>query len=102
MKIEVFYFDGCPHVRATVERLNRVLEESGLNCPITQTRVGDHEAAQSVGFLGSPTVRINDVDIDPSARSRTEFGIMCRTYDGSGVPPEAMFRSAIAEIVRTG
>jgi hypothetical protein len=97
MKIELLYFDGCPNVTATVERLNRILAESGLNHPVTLTRVGDLQTAQSVGFLGSPTIRINGVDIVPSARTRTDFGIMCRTYDGTGVPSEALIRNAISE-----
>jgi hypothetical protein len=98
MKIEVFYFDGCPNVTPTVERLKRILGESGFNAPIRLTEVGDRETAQAVGFLGSPTVRINSLDIEPSARSRTDYGLMCRTYDGrGGVPSEAMIRLAVVE-----
>ena len=97
MRIELLYFEGCPNVMATLERLNSILETSGLNCSVMQTHVVDDEMAQSVRFLGSPTVRINGVDIEPSARSRIDFGIMCRTYDGSGVPPEDVIRLAIEE-----
>src|SRR5215510_7956678 len=102
MRIELFYFDGCPNVKATLERLNRILETSGLNCCVMQTHVGDYEMAQFVGFLGSPTVRINGVDIEPSARSRTDFGITCRTYDGNGVPSEDLIRHAIEEAEHDG
>jgi hypothetical protein len=103
MKVEILYFDGCPNVTPTVERLNRILAETGLNHPVTLTRVGDLQTAQSVGFLGSPTIRINGVDIEPSARMRTDSGIMCRTYDGSGVPSEALIRNAFTEAQdRTG
>jgi hypothetical protein len=59
--------------------------------------------AVTTDFLGSPTVRINGLDIEPSARQRTAFGMMCRTYEGSGsVPSEDLIRSAITAIVRTG
>jgi hypothetical protein len=97
MKVEILYFDGCANVTPTVERLNRILAESGLNHPVTLTRVGDLQIAQSVGFLGSPTIRINGLDIEPSARHRNDFGIICRTYDGTGVPSEALIRNAISE-----
>jgi len=100
MKVELLYFDGCPNVGPTGERLKRILAESGLEDSVTLTRVGDRETAQSVGFLGSPSIRINGVDVEPSARSRTDFGMMCRTYDGGGIPPEAMIRRAIAEATR--
>jgi hypothetical protein len=101
MQIEILYIHGCPNVRATVEQLNNVLQARGFNCSITLTEVGDRETAQAVGFLGSPTVRINDLDIEPSARSRNDYGLMCRTYDGrGGVPPERLIQNAIAEFCR--
>ncbi len=102
MRIEILYFDGCPNVTTTVERLKSVLAESGLDHPITSVRVGDRAAAQSTGFLGSPTIRINGVDIEPSARSRKDFGLMCRRYAGDGTPSEALIRRAIAEANKGG
>ena len=97
MKIEFLYVDGCPNVTPTVERLKTVLAKGGVSDPLTLTRVNDHEAAQSLRFLGSPTVRINGVDIEPSARSRSNYGLMCRTYPGSGgVPSDQLIRQAIA------
>ena len=32
------------------------------------------EEVQSHRFLGSPTIRINDLDVDPSARTLTDYG----------------------------
>jgi hypothetical protein len=98
MKIEILYLDGCPNVTATVERLNHILQANSISAPITVTRVDDRITAQSVGFLGSPTVRINGIDVEPLSRSKTDFGLMCRRYDGSGVPSEAIIRRAIAEM----
>ncbi len=99
MKIEVLYFDGCPNVEPTMERLKGVLVESGTNNSIFLTRVSVQASAQALRFLGSPTIRINEVDIEPSAASRTDYGLMCRAYSGSGgVPSEAMIRSAISVV----
>jgi hypothetical protein len=98
MKIELLYFDVCSNVRPTMERLKAVLAERGLDERIMLVRVDSRATAQSNRFLGSPTVRINGVDIEPSARSRTDFGLACRRYDGSGVPSEAVIRCAIAEV----
>ena len=100
MKIELLYVDGCPNVTPTVERLKRVLAESGVSDPLTLTRVDDHESAQALGFLGSPTVRINGIDIEPSAQSRSDCGLMCRTYPGrGGVPSEEMIRSVLVALL---
>ena len=64
--------------------------------PLAEMSVADQNTAVHVGFLGSPTVRIDGLDIEPSARQRTTFGMMCRTYEGSGgVPSEDLIRSAI-------
>jgi len=98
MKIEVLYVEGCPHFPATVNAVKRVLWQLSLVCPIVETKVGDQNTAMSIGLLGSPTVRINGVDVEPSARQRISFGLMCRRYEGSGgVPSEELIRSAIVE-----
>jgi hypothetical protein len=97
MRIEVLYIDGCPHFTPTVDAVKDALGQSGLTCPVIETMVWDQEMAVKTGFLGSPTVRINGLDIEPSARQRTTFGMMCRTYDGSGVPSEDLIRKAITK-----
>jgi hypothetical protein len=91
----------------TLDAVKDALGLYGLTFPVIETMVPDQEMAMRVGFLGSPTVRINGLDIEPSARQRTTFGMMCRTYESSGgVPSEDLIRSAIAEAahrdVRTG
>jgi hypothetical protein len=44
-------------------------------------------------------IRVDGRDIDPTAASRTDFGLKCRLYrDGtehSAVPPEAWIRAAL-------
>jgi len=50
------------------------------------------EAAERERFLGSPSVRVNQEDIEPGAEERRDFGMKCRLYvtpDGlSGLPPD--------------
>jgi hypothetical protein len=98
MKIEILYVDGCPHFPATVDSVKRCLGQFGLTFPVIETKVTDQDMAVTLGFLGSPTVRINGLDIEPSARHRTLFGMMCRTYDyGGGVPSDERIRSGMVE-----
>jgi hypothetical protein len=97
MDIEVLYLDGCPHVSATMDRLKAALRKVALDLPITETRIANVKAARDRGFVGSPTIRINGLDIEPAARQRTQYGIMCRRYGGGGVPSEDPIRSAIKE-----
>jgi DNA-binding transcriptional MerR regulator len=64
------------------------------------SRVHGPEAAR-LRFLGSPTIRVNGVDIDPVARSSTEYGLKCRVYRAGerfvGVPPRELLEHAIQE-----
>ena len=99
MTVELLYFHKCPHVQNTFVRVAEVLDDLGLNVPMT-ARIVSEEEVTSLRFLGSPSVRINGVDIEPSARSRTDFGMMCRRYeDGSGVPAEELIRAAVLEAI---
>ena len=94
MQIDVLYFDECPNHLPTVERINTILREEGCNAEVREVLVPTVEAAQRVRFLGSPTVRLNGIDIEPIARDRMDFGLMCRRYTG-GVPLHELIRTAI-------
>ena len=102
MKIEVLYFSGCPNHAPAVERVQEALRAEGLSAGIAEIEVPDTETAQRLQFLGSPSIRVNGLDVEPEARSRTEFGMMCRTYaDGrrqAGLPSREMVRSALREV----
>lgn len=101
MKIEILYFDGCPNHGGALERVREVLKDSGVAAEITEVTVSDAAAATQLRFLGSPSIRINGVDVERSERSAEHFGMMCRTYmDGNvreGVPSHKMIRSAVLE-----
>jgi Domain of unknown function (DUF2703) len=101
MKIEVLYFKGCPNHKPAVERVTAVLKQEGISAPISEVYVRDQSAAETLGFLGSPSVRVNGLDVEPVARSSREYGMMCRTYvvedRRAGVPPCEMIREALRE-----
>jgi Domain of unknown function (DUF2703) len=99
MKVEVFYFEGCPNHKPAVERVKSVMKEQGITAKVAQVEVPDAEAAKALGFLGSPTIRVNGLDIDPTSRSVTVGGFACRCYAG-GLPSEAMIREALLEAQR--
>jgi len=94
MQIEVFYFEDCPHYLPTVERINAVLREEGSSAEVREVLVTDVSTAKRVRFLGSPTVRVNGIDIEPAARGRRDFGLMCRRYAG-GAPSHELIRAAV-------
>src|SRR5215813_8163973 len=101
MKIEILYFDGCPNHRPAVEALREVLREEGVSAEIVEVNVGDASMARKLKFLGSPSIRVNRLDVEPEMREARDYGMMCRTYavDGrrEGLPCREMLRKAISE-----
>ena len=106
MKIEVLYFDGCPNHKPALERVRQVLAEEGLSADVFEVNVSEPSIAQKVGFLGSPSIRVNGLDVEPEARTARVYGMMCRTYavDGrrEGLPSREMLRQAMREEMTGG
>ena len=97
MTLEVLYFDGCPSHERLLPVVRALAAEHGVQ--LTLRRIEDAAQAVHARFLGSPSMRVNGVDIEPGADERTDFGLKCRLYrspDGqSGLPPEAWIRRAL-------
>lgn len=96
MNIEVLYFEGCPNYLPAVDRLKNILKEEGLRAEVHEIEVKDEMAAETLNFFGSPTIRVNGLDIEVDARDLRETGFACRRYSG-GLPSEEMIRSALRE-----
>ena len=101
MKIEVFYIAGCPNRQPAVERVKELSQEFRLPGNLLEVPVTDSASAIAVRFLGSPTIHVNGVDIEPSSRTSSQFGLTCRMYlDGpqrEGVPSVELIRRALLE-----
>ncbi len=95
MKIQVLYFDDCPNYEPAVELIERTVDEMGLDADIELVYIDSPESANASRFLGSPTIHVEGVDIDPAARDRKDFGLSCRRYGSSGVPPREMIADAL-------
>jgi hypothetical protein len=97
--VEILYFDGCPNHEPALALVERIDRELGTDADVRMVNVSDQEAAERLRFLGSPTVRVNGVDIDPGADQRTEYAFSCRifTTEGgpAGQPDERWVRAAL-------
>ena len=96
MRIEVLYLEGCPNYVPAVERLRKILGQEGLAIAAEFIAVKDEVAAKELKFVGSPTIRVNGLDIEVDSRAATETGLACRRYPG-GLPSEEMIRAAFRE-----
>lgn len=86
-----------PQPQCGMERADRELEAI-----VERIIVDNEDDARRLGFLGSPTLKINGVDVEPSARQRTDFGMACRVYRLGGrvlgAPPREMIQQALASL----
>ena len=101
MKVEILYIDGCPNRQPAVERVNELLQEFCLTGDVLEVPVTDSASATAARFLGSPTIHVNGIDVEPSSRTSDQFGLMCRTYVNGprrdGVPSAELIRRALME-----
>ncbi len=75
-KVTILSFEGCPSHPPVVEMARRVVAEHGLDTSVEEVEVTPDDVVQR-RFLGSPTVQVDGVDIEPAARERTAFcGVM--------------------------
>lgn len=79
VRVELLYFDGCPNWEVADGRLAEALAALGRTEVVVERRlVETPEQAEELGFLGSPTIRINGTD--PFATGREQVGLACRVY----------------------
>ena len=99
LRVELLYTLDCPHWERVRADLHRVLSEGTIETPIQLVLVGGDDDAEFLDFVGSPSVRLNGVDVvAPAPGSPHTTG--CRLYvqpDGSlsGRIPEQLLRDAI-------
>lgn len=101
MNVEVLYFEGCPSYETLLPRLRDLVRQAGGDADAIELRpVETAEAAGRLRFLGSPSVRVDGADVDPTAAKRDDFGLKCRIYRSeegqTTVPPDAWIRNALA------
>lgn len=77
MKVELLFFEGCPGYEELLPRV-RALVDGRADLELRPVESTDD--AERVGFLGSPTLRVDGRDVDPGAADRTDFGMKCRLY----------------------
>ena len=63
MKIQLYYFDDCSSYQKALDNLKEALRSQELPQEVEMIRVTSEADAQAKRFIGSPTIRINGIDI---------------------------------------
>ena len=99
MHVELLFWEGCPSHAKALSELRAAMAELSLDPDEVVVREVDTEAAAAAErFVGSPTIRIDGVDIQPP--DEEPVGLTCRVYrrrDGriSPTPDPADVRDAL-------
>ena len=97
MRIELLYIGDCPHYAPARAALDEAIRIEQVVAEVSELEIKDESTACAIGFLGSPSIRIDGNDIDPAASGTA--GMYCRTYTESGlikgVPSLEMIRQAL-------
>ncbi len=78
--IELFYLGGCPSWERALHNLEEALRVEKLNVPVSKVLVQSDEEAQKMRFLGSPTIRIDGVDLEGADADTRPYMLGCRIY----------------------
>lgn len=75
VQVKILGSEGCANTPPTVELVKNVAQDLNIPVIIETLMVGTQEQARELRFLGSPTVQIEGLDIEPSARDSLAFGL---------------------------
>jgi hypothetical protein len=99
--IDLIFDEGCLNVAEARVLLAAALEKHGLPVEWREWMRGRAETSVRFGGFGSPTILVNEVDVDGSHADEALVGVSCcRLYphDGElrGVPDFATIAAALA------
>jgi len=100
MHVELLFWEGCPSHPKALADLREAMVDLGFDPEgIVAREVHTDSDADREHFVGSPTIRIDGIDIQPAAGE--PFGLTCRVYhrrDGriSPTPDPADVHDALA------
>ena len=97
--IELLTWDGCPSTEEARQLLDGVLAFFDVPAEITTRTVETQAEAEKLRFPGSPTIRVDGVDVDP-AGAEARPSLSCRIYrrpngTTSPLPSEFLIQAAL-------
>ena len=104
-EVELLWFSDCPNHAAARRMLEEVIAEVAPGTAIRDVDATDPIAAERVRFPGSPTIRVDGRDIDPTYADPGDYTPRCRLYRTSaglrGLPERRWIVDALSRTRRS-
>lgn len=79
-RVELLWFKDCPNHRAVRTMLGELIDELTPGTKLEDIDATDPVVAERHRFPGSPTVRVDGRDVDPSFEDPGDYTPRCRLY----------------------
>jgi hypothetical protein len=98
--VELLWFSDCPNHATARRLLEEVIAEVAPGTPIRDVDATDPVDAERIRFPGSPTIRVDGRDIDPTFTDPGDYIPRCRLYRTSaglrGLPERCWIVDALS------
>jgi len=100
IKIELLHTKDCPYWKEALKTIIEIINEYKIDAELKAITIGGIRKAEKYSFPGSPTIRINGVDIDPKYKGGIGLGYRIYFYNGKpyGYPPRKMIITALKNL----
>lgn len=78
--VQLLWFEGCASRPAARQMLEEVIAEVAQGTPIIDVDATDPTVAEQIQFPGSPTIRVDGRDVDPTYFDPGDYTPRCRLY----------------------
>ncbi len=75
LRIELLYAPDCRAAPEARDLIDRLVRESSEPMEVREVVIASLEEARSLRFTGSPTIRVNGLDVEPGAEAVTAYGL---------------------------
>ncbi|WP_457575415.1 DF family (seleno)protein [Desulfomarina sp.] len=75
IKIDILVASGCSSRQQTEKLVADLLAEIEIDADIETKVIENADQAVTAAFLGSPSVRVNGLDVETEARNRRDYGM---------------------------
>lgn len=99
VRVEILVRPDCPNRTMALAVVERAIAAAGVPVELEVVDLEAEAQAKDLRCLGSPSVLVDGLDVEPGATGRRDFTISCRLYRcGTGLqgwPEESWVRSAV-------